>query len=72
MLVALRRLWSQFHTAFPVDNLYACVTWSKTETLVVIVQTLYPRMLRRVKSWLGDNPFSLSVQSSFSEMRCTV
>ena len=55
-----------------VDSLYACVTWSKTETLVVIVQTLYPRVLRRVKSWLGDSPFSLAVQSSFAGVRCTV
>ena len=68
----LRRLWSQFRTTLPVDSPYACVTWSKTETLVVIVQTLYPRVLRRVKSWLGDSPFSLSVQSSFSGLRCTV
>ena len=68
----LRRLWSQFRTTLPVDSPYACVTWSKTETLVVIVQTLYPRVLRRVKSWLGDSPFSLSVQSSFSGVRCTV
>ena len=68
----LRRLWSQFRTTLPVDSPYACVTWSKTEILVVIVQTLYPRVLRRVKSWLGDSPFSLSVQSSFSGVRCTV
>ena len=68
----LRRLWSQFRTTLPVDSPYACVSWSKTETLVVIVQTLYPRVLRRVKSWLGDKPFSLSVQSSFFGVRCTV
>ena len=68
----LRRLWSQFRRTLPVDSPYACVAWSKTETLVVIVQTLYPRVLRRVKSWLGDSPFSLSVQSSFSGVRFTV
>ena len=68
----LRRLWNQFRTTLPADSPYACVTWSKTETLVVIVQTLYPRVLRRVKSWLGDSPFSLAVQSSFSGVRCTV
>ena len=68
----LRRLWSQFRTTLPVDSPYACVTWRKTETLVVIVQTVYPRVLRRVKSWLGDSPFSLSVQSSFSGVRFTV
>ena len=33
----LRRLWSQFRTTLPVHSPYACVTWSKTETLVVIV-----------------------------------
>ena len=30
---------------------------SKTASLVEIVQTLYLRVLRRVKSWQGDSPF---------------
>ena len=67
-----RRLWNQFRTTLPVDSLYACVTWSKTGTLGVTVQTLYARVLRRLKSWLFDSPFSLAVQSSFSGVRCTV
>ena len=60
----LRRPWNQFPTTLPVESPYASVTWSKTETLMVLVQTLYPRVLRRVKSWLGDGPFSLALQSS--------
>ena len=55
----LRRMWNQFRTTLPVDSPYAVASWSKTETLVVLVQTLYPRVLRRLKSWLGDSPFSL-------------
>ena len=40
--------------------------------MVVIVQTLFPRVLRRVKSWLGDSPFSLALQSSLSGVKCVV
>ena len=68
----LRRLWNQFRTTLPVKSPYASVSWSKTETLVVIVQTLFPRVLRRVKSWLGDSPFSLALQSSLSGVKCVV
>ena len=42
------------------------------ETLVVIVQTLYPRVLRRVKTWLGDSPFSLVLQTSLSGVKYTI
>ena len=38
----LRRLWSQFQAALPVNSSCAQATWSKTETLVIIGQTLYP------------------------------
>ena len=68
----LRRLWNQFRTTLPVESPYASVTWSKTETVVVLVQTLYPRVLRRVKSWLEDSSFSLALLSSSSGVRCTV
>ena len=70
--VFLRRLWNQFRTTLPVESAYASGSWSKTETLVVILQTLFPRVLRRVKSWLGDSPFSLVLQSSFSGVKCTI
>ena len=70
--VFLRRLWNQFRTTLLVESSYVSVTWSKTETVVVLVQTLYPRNLRRVKSWLGDSSFSLAVQFSSSGVRCTV
>ena len=49
-----------------------CSSWSKTEILVVLVQTLYPRVLRRVKSWLGDTPLSMALQTSYSGVKCTV
>ena len=70
--VFLRRLWNQFRTTLPVESPYASVSWSKTETLVVIVQTLFTRVLRRVKSWLGDSPFSLALQSSLLGVKCVV
>ena len=71
-LVFLGRLWNQFRTTLPVESPYASVTWSKTETLVVLVQTLYPRVLRRVKSWLGNGPFSLALQASYSSVKCII
>ena len=70
--VFLRRLWNYFRTTLPVESPYASVTWSKTETVVVLVHTLYPRELRRVKTWLGDSPFSLVLKSSHSGVRCIV
>ena len=68
----LRRLWNQFRTTLPVESPYASASWSKTETLVVLFQTSYPRLLRRLESWLGDSPFSLSMQTSNSGVRCIV
>ena len=68
----LRRLWNQFRTLFFVDSPYAVAWCSKTETLVVLVQILYPRVLRRLKSWLGDSPFSSALQTSYSGVKCTV
>ena len=56
--VFLCRLWSQFPTTLPVDSPHASVTWSKTGSLVVLVQTRYPRVLRRLNWRLGDSPFS--------------
>ena len=70
--VFMRRLWNQFRTTLPVETPYASVSWSKTETLVVIVQTLFPRVFRRVKSCPGDSPFSLALQSSLSGVKCVV
>ena len=64
--------WIQFRTTLPVESPSASVSLSKTETLVVIVQTLFPRVLRRVKSWLGDSHFSLALQFSPSGVKCVV
>ena len=66
----LRRLWMQFRTTLPVDSVYAQSTWSKTETFVVLTQTLYPRVLRRVKSWAKDYPFAISFKCDFEKIIC--
>ena len=55
-----------------MDSPYAVASWSKAETLVLLVQILYPRVLRRLKSWLGDSPFSLALQTSNPGVKCTV
>ena len=68
----LRRLWMQFRTTLPVDSVYAQSTWSKTETFVVLTQTLYPRVLRRVKAWAKDHPFSISLRSDVEKVLCAV
>ena len=68
----LRHFWNQFRTTLPVDSPYAVASWSKTETLVVLVQTLYPRVLRHLTSWLGDSPFGFSLQTSCSVVKFTV
>ena len=68
----LRRLCNQFRTTLPLESPHAVASWSKTETLVVLVLTFYPRVLRRLKSWLGDSPFSLELQTSYSGVKCTV
>ena len=47
----LRRLWNQFRATIPVESTYAQATWSKTEPLVIVSQTLYPCVLCRVQSW---------------------
>ena len=68
----LRRLWSQFQAALPVGSSCAQATWSKTETLVIIGQTLYPRILRRVQGWVKDAFFSVSLQEVQSGLRFCV
>ena len=68
----LRRLWNQIRTTLPVESTYASVTRNKPETLVVLVQTLFPRVLRRIKSWLGDGSSSLALQSSYFGVKCIV
>ena len=68
----LRHLWNQFRTTLHVDSPYTSALWSKTVTLVVLVQTLYPQLLRRLKSWPGDSPFGVALQTSYSGVKCTV
>ena len=36
----------------PVDSAYVQSIWKKTEALVIVTQTLYPRIIRREKSWM--------------------
>ena len=68
----LRRLWSQFQAALPVDSNCAQATWSKTETFVIIGQTLYPRILRRVQGWVKDSFSSVSLREDRDGLRFNV
>ena len=68
----LRRLWNQFRATIPVESTYAQATWSKTESLVIVSQTLYPRVLRRVQSWCKDSVFSVSFREEGSGVNCIV
>ena len=52
--------------------MYAQSTLSKTETFVVLTQTLYPRVLRRVKAWAKDHPFSISLRSDVEKVLCAL
>ena len=65
----LRRLWSQIQAALPVESSFAQATWSKTETLAIIGQTLYPRILRRVQGWMKDSFFSVSLREDQDGLR---
>ena len=68
----LRRLWNQFRVTIPVESSYAQATWSKTESLVIVCQTLYPRVLRRVYSWCKDSPFSILFREEDEGVCCIV
>ena len=68
----LRRLWNQFRTTMPVDSECAHTTWSKTESLVILTQTLYPRIIRRVQTWCKDAHFSVSFREDRDGLRCFV
>ena len=58
----LRRIWNQFRATLPVESNCAQATWSKTESLVILGQTLYPRFLRRVQTLIKGADFSVSVR----------
>ena len=68
----LRRLWNQFRVTIPVESSYAQATWSKTESLVIVCQTLYPRVLRRVYSWCKDSHFSVLFREEDEGVCCIV
>ena len=68
----LRRLWSQFRTTIPVETSYAQATWSKTESFVILCQTLYPRILRRVQSGCKLSDFSISFRRDDTGVQCYV
>ena len=65
----LKRLWSQFQATLPVNSSCAQATWSKTETLVIIGQTLYPRILCRIQGWVKDSVFSVSLRDDQDGLR---
>ena len=58
----LRRIWNQFRATLPVESNCAQATWSKTESLVILGQTLYPRIFRRVQTCIKGADFSVSVR----------
>ena len=58
----LRRIWNQFRATLPVESNCAQATWSKIESLVILGQMLYPRILRRVQTWIKNSDFSVSVR----------
>ena len=58
----LRRIWNQFRATLPLESNCAQATWSKTESLVIFGQTLYPRILRRVQTWIKNSDFSVRVR----------
>ena len=68
----LRRLWNQFRATIPVESTYAQATWSKTESLVIVSQTLYPRVLRRVQSLCKDSVFSVLFREKGNGVNCIV
>ena len=68
----LRRLRNQFRATITVESTYAQATWSKTESLVIVSQTLYPRILRRVQSWCKDSVFSMLFGEGGNGVNCIV
>ena len=42
----MRRLWALFRGGLPAGHAYSDASWSKTETLTILGQTLYPRIVR--------------------------
>ena len=68
----LRRLWDQFRATMPVYSECAHTSWTKTESLVILTQTLYPRIIRRVQSWCKDAHFSVSFSEDRDGLRCFV
>ena len=67
-----RRLWNEFRTTIPVECNFAQATWSKTETLVILCQTLYPRVLRRVQSVCKESYFSVLFREDEDSWRCFI
>ena len=70
--IASSGVLEQFRATIPVESTYAQATWSKTESLVIVSQTLYPRILRRVQSWCKDSAFSMIFREEGNEANCIV
>ena len=68
----LRRLLNEFRTTIPMECNFAQATWSKTKTLVILCQTLYPRVLRRVQSVCKESYFGVLFREDGDSWRCSV
>ena len=68
----LRRLWALFRSTLG-GGTYSVASWSKTETLTVLGQTLYPRIIRRAMEWIcSTGMFSLKFDYDPVSVRCFV
>ena len=68
----LRSLWNQFRATIPVESIYSQATWSKTESLVIVSQTLYARILRRAQFWCKISVFSILFCEDGNGVTCIV
>ena len=69
----MRGLWALFRAGLPVGHAYSDASCSKTETLTIIGQTLYPRSIRRVIEWVRAGcPFSVVFYQEVARVLCFV
>ena len=67
----LRRLWNQFRISLQDETNYVQATSRKMETLVIVSQTLYSRLLRRVQNWCKNLFFSINFRDDGDGVCCS-
>ena len=70
VVTLLRRRWNQFSTTIPIDSNSLQATWSKSDFLVIICQTIYPRIFRRDESRCKNGAFSITKREEVDGLRC--